>query len=1355
LRRSPGQSCLARAWTRRLRRALVAVLVAIGLAAGCTHAAERPPAPPPVAAAIGADVVHVAPPTGVREADRASILAALEQARPGGTIQFAPGTYLVGEIVPIPVSRITLVGHAEGSTLRGCDPEEWASVQNSRASCNTLELLGSHQTVRDLTFEHMSLGLALGPGTRRLAGLATGDEEALTNSIAGGHLIEGNTFRDSSNGIRGEGRWSEPIVIRGNRFINTYHAVSLAGSHVHLLDNDISVPQPARVPPTGHPGLAVAFAGMNANFPGGPFDCEHNVIAGNRIEGHPQGSLYLYALGGRCRHNVIRNNTIIVPATARFSEDPSEEVGVPLLLYAAPVGHRSVPGPEDRGSIEETVIKRNRVVGAEGLGIAIYGASRNRIVDNTITGITRQERNLLEIEGIPTEQWRAASGSGIWISPGSDENEIIGNTFEDIASHGVVLEGDHNRVESRSASDVVRDLGTGNRVTAPMPASSFVETRGIRLHYLDFGGSGLPLIFVHDWYEDAHTWASMAPSYADAYRVLAMTRRGYGQSDDVGWGYDVATQSEDILGFMDALGIERAVLVGRHPTTQDMTWIAEHHPHRLAGLVYLYHAVWPSPGDARMLRDRTFAEMFMRYGGCWMGEEAYVRGAPRLLYRPHYADDEARRIDVPAISFTYPQDAAAGVGDLDVLDMTLALATSADPGGGVCAADDIATPVAYLAALARDPERLAAVRALVPSGDERRRYAAAFERAFASNLRIVRLESVVNYRDDPASLEPHIRSFLEEVSARERDLQRQPADTTVSDTVHVAPPTGPREADRASILAALEQVRPGGTVQFAAGTYLMGELIRITLNPARYLEATDSLGTVAPGKLADLVLLDGNPLEDIRNTQRISGVVANGHYFHRQALDRLLAEVETAAARGSDTVHVAPPTGEKAADRASVLAALERVRPGGTVQFAPGTYLIGGEIIRITVPRLTLLGHSEGTTLRGCGPEEMARELGAIALGERCNLLELAGARQTVRNLTFEHAFWALHVGCCWEGFPYMEPGEGGHLIERSTFRSNSNAVRVHGSWAEPSIIRDNRFRNNWHSVAIYGNTVHLLDNDISALAPEEVPGFGFPWDAVHIGPSMPIHRSAEITPGSCANNVVARNRIEGNPDGILIDTHRPGDSCRGNVVRDNTIIVSRVRAPARLVEEWGLSEPTFIGTPIALLNYAEAFRRAGFRWTGRDWSRPAESDGYAEAVEESFLAGNVIEGNRIVGAEGLGMEILFASGNRIANNTFTTIAPRDPFPGNFFGPRPEMGVPLEWEGANGSGIWASPGSNGNEIVGNTFEEIAGAAVFLEGDRNRVEARSASDAVRDLGSGNIVRFVPGDDAPPTRRRGES
>jgi len=67
------------------------------------------------------------------------------------------------------------------------------------------------------------------------------------------------------------------------------------------------------------------------------------------------------------------------------------------------------------------------------------------------------------------------------------------------------------------------------------------------------------------------------------------------------------------------------------------------------------------------------------------------------------------------------------------------------------------------------------------------------------------------------------------------------------------------------------------------------EVIRAaTLEPARYLRMLDSAGTIATGKLADLVLLDANPLRDIRNTRRIAGVVANGRYFDAKERQRLL-----------------------------------------------------------------------------------------------------------------------------------------------------------------------------------------------------------------------------------------------------------------------------------------------------------------------------------------------------------------------------------------------------------------------------------------------------------------------------------
>jgi len=68
-----------------------------------------------------------------------------------------------------------------------------------------------------------------------------------------------------------------------------------------------------------------------------------------------------------------------------------------------------------------------------------------------------------------------------------------------------------------------------------------------------------------------------------------------------------------------------------------------------------------------------------------------------------------------------------------------------------------------------------------------------------------------------------------------------------------------------------------------------------TINPARFLDREDELGTVEPGKLADLVLLDANPLDDIANTRRISAVVVNGRLLQKDALQRMLDEVEAAA----------------------------------------------------------------------------------------------------------------------------------------------------------------------------------------------------------------------------------------------------------------------------------------------------------------------------------------------------------------------------------------------------------------------------------------------------------------------------
>lgn len=84
-----------------------------------------------------------------------------------------------------------------------------------------------------------------------------------------------------------------------------------------------------------------------------------------------------------------------------------------------------------------------------------------------------------------------------------------------------------------------------------------------------------------------------------------------------------------------------------------------------------------------------------------------------------------------------------------------------------------------------------------------------------------------------------------------------------------------------------------------AGLTPMQALQSATRNPARFLGASDSLGTIEKGKLADLVLLDANPLKNIDNTRKISAVVVNGKYLSRATLKKLL---ESAALSPSPAV---------------------------------------------------------------------------------------------------------------------------------------------------------------------------------------------------------------------------------------------------------------------------------------------------------------------------------------------------------------------------------------------------------------------------------------------------------------------
>ncbi len=82
-----------------------------------------------------------------------------------------------------------------------------------------------------------------------------------------------------------------------------------------------------------------------------------------------------------------------------------------------------------------------------------------------------------------------------------------------------------------------------------------------------------------------------------------------------------------------------------------------------------------------------------------------------------------------------------------------------------------------------------------------------------------------------------------------------------------------------------------------AGFTPMESLQTATSNPAKFLGIEASMGSVEPGKIADLVLLAANPLENIRNSEKIKAVLVSGRLFDHAALSQILMQVESAAKR--------------------------------------------------------------------------------------------------------------------------------------------------------------------------------------------------------------------------------------------------------------------------------------------------------------------------------------------------------------------------------------------------------------------------------------------------------------------------
>ena len=124
----------------------------------------------------------------------------------------------------------------------------------------------------------------------------------------------------------------------------------------------------------------------------------------------------------------------------------------------------------------------------------------------------------------------------------------------------------------------------------------------VRLHYLDFGGpAGAPtILFLAGLGNTAHSFDDFAPLLTDKFHVVALTRRGFGESDHPDSGYDTRRLVADIRAAITALHLGRVTVIGHSIAGEEMTRLAGQYPSLVDKLVYLDGAYDRVAADAQL-----------------------------------------------------------------------------------------------------------------------------------------------------------------------------------------------------------------------------------------------------------------------------------------------------------------------------------------------------------------------------------------------------------------------------------------------------------------------------------------------------------------------------------------------------------------------------------------------------------------------------------------------------------------------------------------------------------------------------------------------------------------------------------
>ena len=145
------------------------------------------------------------------------------------------------------------------------------------------------------------------------------------------------------------------------------------------------------------------------------------------------------------------------------------------------------------------------------------------------------------------------------------------------------LPGENDRIWHAAPRDDIRKI----MKPQPIPSDQFLEIEGFRFHYLDWGGSGFPLILIPGLGWTPHAFSQLAAYFVDSFHVLGFTKRGHGKTDQIPIGYDIPTLASDIGLFMSQLGLDSAHFIGHSMGGYEISQLASDEPARVSSITFL------------------------------------------------------------------------------------------------------------------------------------------------------------------------------------------------------------------------------------------------------------------------------------------------------------------------------------------------------------------------------------------------------------------------------------------------------------------------------------------------------------------------------------------------------------------------------------------------------------------------------------------------------------------------------------------------------------------------------------------------------------------------------------------------